>query len=257
MILLALLASAVVMFAAGLSLRRADLHRMADLRGPGLYGLALQVIGLPVAALLIGRALGIAPFDGMGLTLVALAPASAASHALVGLAGGHVGLARTLTVWSTLIWLPIMVLLGLATAIPAVWVVALLGMVLPLAAGLLVGRRDRSRAARLERVCSLLGSALIGLLLVLTFLRHWLFVADWRLWLTAFLLAGLATGAGLSGRVFGRGAALTLAISTPMQNIALPLAIAAISDVGLPVAIYAVAMHGCVALVLALSRRLP
>lgn len=226
------------------------------MRGAGLYGLALQVIGLPVAALLIGRALGIAPHDGMGLTLAALAPASAASHGLVGLAGGHVGLARTLTLWSTLTWLPVTALLGMGSVMPAIWIVALLGMVLPLAAGLLIGHRDRGQAARLERRCSLLGSAMIGLLLVLTFLRHWLFIADWRLWLTVFLLAGLATAAGLSGRVFGRAAAPTLAITTPMQNIALPLVIAAIGDVDLPVAIYALAMYCWAALVLALSRRL-
>lgn len=257
MILLGVLAAVVVMFATGLSMRSADIHRMVQMQGPGLYGLALQVFGLPVAALLIGRAMGITPFAGIGLTLVALAPASAASHALVGLAGGHIGLARTLTAWSTLVWLLIMLLLGLAFAMPVLLVVTLLGMMLPLLAGLLIGKANRPRAVRIERNCALIGSGLTGLLLLLTLLRDLDALQDGRLWLTVLLVAGLAMVAGLLGRVFGRGIALTLAISTPMQNIALPLALGATVGIGLPVAIYGLVMYALTFVVLALSRRLP
>ena len=93
--MLGLLTAAVVMFATGLALRAGDFTRLADMQGSGLYGLALQVIGLPLAAMLIGKGLGIAPHDGMGLMVLAFAPASSSSHVLVGLAGGNIGLSRT------------------------------------------------------------------------------------------------------------------------------------------------------------------
>lgn len=254
MILLGLLTAAVVMFATGLALRAGDFTRLADMQGPGLYGLALQVIGLPLAAMLVGRSLGIAPYDGMGLMVVALAPASAASHVLVGLAGGHIGLSRTLTAWSTVIWLPVMLLVGMMAAIPAIWVVALLGMVLPMLAGVWMGARDRLRAGRLEKRCALIGSGLIGLQMVLTLLRH-APLLEARLMLTVLLLAAVAMVVGLLARPFGRDAALTLGIAVPMQNMALPLAVAAITDVGLPVVLYGIAMYLAAFVVLLLSRR--
>ena len=254
MILLGLLTAMVVMFATGLALRAGDFTRLADMRGPGLYGLALQVIGLPVAAMLIGQGLGIAPYDGMGLMALALAPASPASHVLVGLAGGHIGLSRMLTAWSTVIWLPVMLLTGLLAAIPGLWVVALLGMALPMLAGLWMGARDRVRAARLEKRCTLVGSALTGLLMVLVLLRH-APLLSLPLVLTVLSLALAAMVAGLLAQAFGRDAALTLGIALPMQNLALPLAVAGITDVGLPTALYGMAMYLAAFAVLLLSRR--
>ena len=254
MILLGLLTAAVVMFATGLALRAGDFTRLADMQGSGLYGLALQVIGLPLAAMLIGKGLGIAPHDGMGLMVLAFAPASSSSHVLVGLAGGNIGLSRTLTAWSTVIWLPVMLLAGMMAAVPAVWVVALLGMVLPMLGGLWMGRRDRVRAGRLEKRCALIGSALTGLLMVVTLLRH-AALLDLRLALTVMALAALAMMAGLLARPFGRSIALTLGIALPMQNLALLLAVAAITDVGLPTALYGIAMYLAAFTVLLLSRR--
>ena len=255
MILLGLLTAAVVMFATGLGMRASDFRQLGEMQGPGLYGLGLQLFGLPLAAMLIGGWLDIAPYHGMGLMLVALAPATTASQVLVGLAGGHIGLARMLTGWSTLAWLPIMLGLGMLAAIPVTLVVALLGMVLPLLAGVLIGRKDRARAARLEPVAALIGSGLTGILLLLNLLRDWPLL-DARIVLTVLLLVAVAMGAGLLARLFfGRGIGLTLAIALPMQNIALPLAVGTFGAFGLPVALYGVAMYLAAFAALLLSRR--
>lgn len=259
MILLGLLTAGVVMFATGLGMRAGDFTRLADVPRLGIFGLVLQVIGLPIAAMLIARGLGIAPDDGMGLMVLAFAPASFSSHVLVGLAGGNIGLARVLTAWSTAIWLPIMLLVSMAAAIPSVLFVGLLGMLLPLLGGIWIGARNRIWAGRLEKRCALIGSALTGLLVGITLLRHAALHAalpEARLLLAVLLLALVAMLAGLLARTFGRGVALTLAISTPVQNLALPLAVTSITDTGLPAALYSIAMYVRAFAVLVLSRRI-
>lgn len=255
LLLLGLLAVAVVMFTTGLGARAGDLRRLAAMPGPALYGLAAQVIGLPLVTVLVGSALDVAPYHGGGLMLLAMSPATIASHVLVRLGGGDIGLARSLTVTTTLIWLPVMLVFGALAMVPAYWLIALLGVLLPMAAGVILARRDPMGAARLKLRCAVIGSVLTGLLLVGTLLRGWAWIPDPALLLSVLLLALLAPGAGLlAWPLFGRGTALTLALSTGLRNLALPLALGAVLDFALPAALYGIVMYVLAFALLAAAR---
>ncbi|WBU57046.1 bile acid:sodium symporter family protein [Paracoccus sediminicola] len=246
-------ALAVVMFTTGLSLRAGDFLRITVMPRAVVIGLALQMVMLPLAALGIGAVSGLSGDVRSGLMLAALAPATLASHVLVGLAGGHIGLARSMTAWSS-----VLVLLWSRMTGPAAMMIAIFAVVLPLLLGIVLAARFRSRATRIGRFAPALSSVLIGLLVLRALYLGWGGI-DTAMLLAVGALCLAATGLGLlAARLALAGSGPTLAISTGMQNVAVPLVIGALGatpELATPAALYAIAMYvPAIALVAIASR---
>ena len=94
---------AIIMFAMGLTLQLEDFRRVA--RRPLVIGLgtALQFIVMPLAAYVIGKALGLEPMLLAGFVLLGASPGGTASNVICYLARGDVALSVTLTTVSTLL----------------------------------------------------------------------------------------------------------------------------------------------------------
>ncbi|MFD1794399.1 hypothetical protein FQV27_08070 [Paracoccus aurantiacus] len=240
--LLSAITLASVMFATGLLLRAGDFRRLGDQPVPAVAGLAMQMLCLPVAALLIGAFAGVAAEIGVGLTLLALAPATAASHVLVGLGGGNIGLSRVLTAFSTVLFLPVMLALSAGEVAAHFWPLSIAAYLVPLLLGIWIGWRNRPLAAQIERRAALAGSALTGLLAVATLIGGWRQV-DFALIASCLTLAGLAVLAGLLLFPRNRSNGLTLGLSVSMQNVAVPLAIGFGGSLGVAAAVYGIVMY--------------
>lgn len=106
----------IIMFGLGLSLTTDDFRRVARYPLAVGFGLFLQVILLPFAALLIAIALKLSPNHALGLMLVAAAPGGATANIYSHLAKGDVALNITLTAVNSvlaLLTLPIVINLSL------------------------------------------------------------------------------------------------------------------------------------------------
>ncbi|SDD21987.1 bile acid:Na+ symporter, BASS family [Paracoccus isoporae] len=243
MTILLSLSLAVVMFSAGLGLRGGVYLRLLRMPRAILTGLALQMIVLPVWALLLTRLMDLSVAPAVGLMLTAMAPATTASHVLVGLAGGHVGLARSLTAIST----PLFLLWVLPTGPDPTWLMILSGLILlPFFAGMTMARIARGVAAKLARPVSLAASLLTGLLLLQALIRYGT-VFDLRMLVASVALAGGAVlAAWLAARLLAPGQGPAVGISTAMQNCAIAVVIAEFANIGfaaLVPALYGVVMY--------------
>jgi BASS family bile acid:Na+ symporter len=110
------LAIGIIMFGLGLSLTWDDFKRVARYPFAVGFGLFLQIILLPFAALLIAVWLKLSPNHALGLMLVAAAPGGATANIYSHLAKGDVALNITLTAVNSLlalITLPIVINLSL------------------------------------------------------------------------------------------------------------------------------------------------
>ncbi len=89
---------AILMFAVGLETQLAAFRRLA--RVPALVGagLATQVIGLPLLAIVTAKLFGLPPIHAVGLMLVAAAPVGVTSNFVTLMARGDVALSVVLTV---------------------------------------------------------------------------------------------------------------------------------------------------------------
>lgn len=255
---LAALALALSMFATGLGMRGRDFERVASLPGATVLGLGLQSLLMPIFAALLAKAFIPASTEGFGLVLVALAPATAASHVFVGLAGGNVGLARTLTLCSSVMVLVVLSALSLGEVLYGFWPVMVLAYLLPLLLGLGVQALGRSFAVRQERRMTNYASVLTGLTALAT-LWEWL---EWQHTLVFILSLIVAMCSGLfgwgAGRMLGVGKGEAIGLSLPMQNIALPLALAWVTQgqqMAIAPALYGVAMYLSAFVLIALWRR--
>ncbi len=94
---------AIIMFGMGLTLHVDDFQRVA--KRPLVVGLgtALQFVIMPLAAFVIGTALGLEPMLLAGFVLLGASPGGTASNVICYLARGDVALSVTLTTVSTLL----------------------------------------------------------------------------------------------------------------------------------------------------------
>ncbi|MEM7120748.1 MAG: bile acid:sodium symporter family protein [Pseudomonadota bacterium] len=94
---------AVIMFGMGLTLTPADFLRVATRPLVVVLGMALQFIAMPLAAFVIGLALGLEPMLLAGFVLLGASPGGTASNVICYLARGDVALSVSLTTVSTLL----------------------------------------------------------------------------------------------------------------------------------------------------------
>lgn len=88
---------ALIMFGMGLGLALDDFRRVITQPGASILGLGLQVLFLPIFALLISTLLALPPAAAAGLFLVSLCPGGATSNLFSYFARGDVALSVTLT----------------------------------------------------------------------------------------------------------------------------------------------------------------
>ena len=94
---------ALIMFAAGVTLRVADFRRVITRPGPVLAGLGLHYLIMPLAAWAIAHALGMPPELAAGMILVGSVASGTSSTVMVFLSGGDVALSVTISALSTLV----------------------------------------------------------------------------------------------------------------------------------------------------------
>ena len=228
----------VVMFGMGMTLSTADFAEA--LRRPRVVGLgvALQYAVMPLAAWLIGLALGLPAELLAGLVLVGACPGGTASNVICYLARGDVALSITLTTASTLLAIaltPALTWLYVGQTIPVpvasmLWSILKI-VLLPVAFGVLVNHLFGRRLAPVKHAFPLVSvmaiAAIIGIIVALN--RNNLAALGTAV-ATAVVLhnaAGLAAGYGAS-RLLGldERTARTLAIEVGMQNSGLGVALA-------------------------------
>lgn len=93
----------IIMFGIGLSLTGRDFRNLLQHRTPLLTGLAAQIIGLPLAALLTIQLFGLSPVYALGLLIIASSPGGATSNLFSYLMKGDVALSVSLTALSSVI----------------------------------------------------------------------------------------------------------------------------------------------------------
>lgn len=244
---LALMAMAITMFATGLGLHDRELIRAYTLPVAVLIGLILQTLLLPVVAALLINATIPASAEGMGLFIVTIMPATAASHVFVGLAGGNIGLAKTLTGCSSIISLVVMSSINLENTVPDFWKPVFWLYLLPLILGISFGYIMGSPPlVRLERRLFMLGSGMTGITIVAVLLNGF-----GPAYVIVFFLAMLLTIIfGLLGAFAGgfvrRGIGEAIGVSVPMQNVSAAVAIclaAGLNSYAVSAAVYAIAMY--------------
>lgn len=94
---------ALIMFAAGVTLRVSDFRRVITRPGPVLAGLGLHYLIMPLAAWAIARMLGMPPELAAGMILVGSVASGTSSTVMVFLSGGDVALSVTISSLSTLV----------------------------------------------------------------------------------------------------------------------------------------------------------
>ena len=259
MTVLALAAMVLTMFATGLGLRGRDFLRVRSEPAAILIGLALQALLLPMSMVLLLNYLLPADSMAFGLGFAALVPATAAAHVFVGLAGGNIGVARSLTAWSSVIFLVIAAAVDLAELLPNLWLVLGFGYVLPLALGMAVLALRPQIAIRGERVLFMAASVLTGVVIVGTLYLNWhpTLIQQFGLALIVCIVAVLF--GGLAGGLGGSGKGQAIGISVAMQNVTVMMAICWAAGSGwfaASSAVYAIAMYLAVIGVMLFWRKL-
>jgi len=167
----------VIMFGLGLSLTWEDFRRVARYPFAVGFGLLLQILLLPFAALLIAIWLKLSPNHALGLMLVAAAPGGATANIYSHLAKGDVALNITLTAVNSvlaLLTLPIVVNLSLEYFFGAgqyvppphrkiIEVAAII--LLPVVIGMLVRARAPEFAKRMEKPLKLFSVLVLTILI--------------------------------------------------------------------------------------------
>ncbi len=168
----------IIMFGLGLSLTMDDFRRVARYPFAVGFGLLLQVIVLPFAALLIAIALKLSPNYALGLMLVAAAPGGATANIYSHLAKGDVALNITLTAVNSLLallTLPIVINLSLEYFFGAgqyvppphrkvIEVAAII--LLPVLLGMFVRARSANFAKRMEKPLKLFSVLVLAILIL-------------------------------------------------------------------------------------------
>lgn len=236
-----------MMLAMGMGLTVADFARVIGEPRAAVIGSLGQLVLLPVAALVIARALALSETVGVGLLLIAVCPGGTISNAYSLMARGDVALSISLTAVSSLVsfvWLPAVFGIGLSVLSAEAGALELpflptavrlfVTVCLPVFLGMVILRRRPSFAAR-SRQPILKGS--IGVLLAMIVSLPFSLVAEdvnlWELAMvgTAPVLLLMAVTVGVTG-LAARVAQLdgqrtrTLVIEVGIQNFALAMVLA-------------------------------
>lgn len=228
----------VVMFGMGMTLTTADFGEA--IRRPRVVGLgvSLQYLVMPLAAWLIGIALGLPPEVLAGLVLVGACPGGTASNVICYLARGDVALSITLTTISTLLAIlltPALTWIYVGQTVPvpvALMLWSILKIVLlPVALGVLVNHLIGKKLEAVKEIFPLVSVLAIVLIIAIIVALN-----EQNLSTLGIAVAAAVVLHNLSGLVAGywgaralgmdERTARTLAIEVGMQNSGLGVALA-------------------------------
>jgi len=227
----------LIMLGMGTTLAPEDFLAAAKRPKAVLTGMTLQFLLMPLLAFAIGRALRLDREAFIGLVMVGTVAGGTASNVITYLAGGDVALSITMTACSTLAGIVLTPLLssfylGTTVKVPA-WAMfqsILLVVAVPVALGVAIRRICRGRTAWLEKICPVVSSTGIVLVIGIIFALNapQLRTSGLTVALAVILhnLAGLAAGYGCARLCrCDQRTALTIAIEVGMQNSGLAAAL--------------------------------
>jgi BASS family bile acid:Na+ symporter len=256
-------ALAVVMAGLGLSLELADFRRAFGERRAVLIALTLQMVILPLVALLIAVALRLPTPYAVGLMLLAAAPGSISSNLYSHVFGGNVALNVTLTGVNTalsLFTLPLICSWSLSyfasrdTAMPSITgklVETMASLVIPVILGMAVRARFPAFATRADKPMRIFS------VLVLVLFSAGAIVKEWQSLIRGFTEVGgsvvlfnllsLGLGYGFSqlwGLGRGNGIAITFQLGIRSAVLSMYVAMTTLGDTqfALPAAVYSITM---------------
>lgn len=265
-----------IMFSLGLGLTPADFKRILAQPRALLVGVVCHFVLLPLACLLMLKALGRGGVFAVGFMILAACPTGSTSNLLTYLARGDVALALSFTAIAsvlTIFTLPVLVTWSLdhflgATRAVNVPVGLMMGQValvlgLPVTLGMLARHRWPQRMLAFEPRATRIATVLFVVIVVLAVIKNWALLranfatlAPFAVMLNITMLCvgfGVAWAARLS-----RSQSITLGIETAVQNAALALMIASSvlqeDAMAIPGALYGVLMYAG-GLVFALTMR--
>ena len=227
----------LIMLGMGTTLAPADFIAAAKRPRAVLIGLVLQFLLMPLLAYLIGRALQLPKEQFIGLVMVGTVAGGTASNVIAYLAGGDVALSITMTACSTVAGIVLTPLissfyLGQTVQVPA-WAMfksILLVVALPVSLGLVINRLCRRHAGLLAKVCPLVSS--VGIVMVIGIITALNVSTLSQCGPLVFLAVILHNGSGLAAGYFSarllrcdRRTSITIAIEVGMQNSGLAVAL--------------------------------
>ena len=234
----------LLMFGMGATLSRSQFDEVLRAPRPLLVGLVSQFLWMPFAAFVIARVLALPDAVAIGLIIMGCSTGGTSSNFFSYVARADLALSISMTVCSTLVGvLAIPLVLSIWTrpfvspelAIPyASIVTTLLAVILPVAAGVWLRARNPGLAARAERVGSVCGWGVLGLVIVGSVIRdHALLLAITpTTYLAAAALGPLGFALGLAGARLLRLAPpqrRAVCLETGIQNAPLAIAIVTLS----------------------------
>ena len=227
----------LIMLGMGTTLSPDDFIAAAKRSHAVLIGLVLQFLLMPLLAYLIGRALQLPKEQFIGLVMVGTVAGGTASNVIAYLAGGDVALSIAMTACSTVAGIVLTPLissfyLGQTVHVPA-WAMfksILLVVALPVSLGLLINRLCRKHADVLAKICPLVSS--VGIVLVIGIITSLNVSTLAQCGPLVFLAVILHNGSGLAAGYFSarllrcdRRTSVTIAIEVGMHNSGLAVAL--------------------------------
>ncbi|HUO84623.1 MAG TPA: bile acid:sodium symporter, partial [Thermoanaerobaculia bacterium] len=235
----------LIMLGMGLSLERGDFLQVARAPGVILVGMLLQLVVVPLVAWGLVVVLPIQPVLAVGVMIIAACPGGAVSNLVSHLARADTALSVVLTALSsvvTVLTIPLIInlaagrFLGSSVTIDLPFGRTVLQLasvtLLPVVAGMVVRARFRMFARRSERAVRVLSAVFLGVIILVAVGQNLAELPAYVARVGVHLLAlnlGVMALAWLTSRALrlGRRRAITLAIESGIQNVALGITIPA------------------------------
>ena len=257
----------VIMFGIGLSLTGRDFFNVFSYRMPLLAGLAAQIVGLPLAALLTILLFELPPEYALGLMIIASSPGGATSNLFSYLMKGDVALSVSLTALSSVLCIfSVPLILSYASGVliddsrfirlppEKIFLPLVLLVLLPMLAGMIVRRRSPLWATNMRRPTARLSVVIlvssIGYLFSLEHQRFFGYVADLGGVVAFFFLLAALLGYAVSrvarlGTRQTRTILIEVGIQNGMQAIVIATSPVIFNDpvLAIPAAIYSIMMY--------------
>lgn len=267
---------AFLMLVVGLRLTGADFRALWQRPLAVVLGLAVQMLALPLLALLVSWGMSLPPALALGLLVVAAAPGGITSNFITLLARGDVALSTTMTLFTSLaaaLTIPLVLMLAgsrvdggasaLALGIGKTGLAVLVVSAVPLLLGMAIRRRRPDFTSRWTPPLGRAATVIFFALVFAAFYQNWDAMVAYgpQAVIAASLLnvaaIAAALAAGVMARLPGRQT-LAIAIECGLQNVAMAMFVAATvlhdQSLMIPALIYAVVMNVSALMLLALGR---